>query len=627
MKNHMLRRAFSLVLCMMLVLSLLSACGKKNEAGGGASAGAGEGNQGASTFSEGSPESSQDEQVYSDDNSYSVPEATGNGEVTIYKVGTDRIAVIIKSDLCENIKENANCNFYIDGGEASSATLEASYASLGRNKDGNWESVQADQYYGGLLYGKNMYYVEFSGENIDELIPDSGNYDFRFYSSTSGNTEVLGSGDYSSIVKKLDEASANEAIAAELSAFAAAEPAKVPWTGSYVTDDYSDNKGFINMTVLPGGLVHVQGKLNGKVVDFFSAESEYSEQNYDYGSYISGVLKTRSQDIEMSVSYTQEPEYTNITFNSNDYKTGDYGYANLYKFTGVYNAKPDGYVDEDRYGIIASKDPGDDQYFKPATDNYIIKFYEKSSKYYNGGDFPCMNYILTSYDENDMPVQNISKCVFENASDAQTIVDDINGRTYKYSEGHISGNIVYEDYTEFSMSPKEYDLGYDWYVDCHYCYPNYTYNDARDYMYVSKPITQAEKTVSLEDMVFWMSVPSGTHHSFESADAELYASVGRSSASFSIYDYREESMLNSIGNLKFHGRTAEAITYTDSYDEGDYQHYVAVKEFKFDEEKAYVTEYRYKVKDFKNVDITLDNYKSKTPDKTLELTFDMKNAS
>jgi hypothetical protein len=160
-------------------------------------------------------------------------------------------------------------------------------------------------------------------------------------------------------------------------------------------------------------------------------------------------------------------------------------------------------------------------------------------------------------------------------------------------------------------------------------YPYYINDDDVMYYYISKPYSDSSSSMTIEDMLFWLKVPTGAHHSFESADASLYLFMDSGELSISLSDYREDSMSNGIGTMRNTGREAQSIYYATDYDHSDGSeiNYVSVKEFKFDEDKAYVTEYGYKVDSFDTVDITLDNYKSKTPDTEKQLTFDMKNAT
>ncbi len=625
MKKSKFRVLISMILCLALMISAFSACGKSKDYGGGP-----EDNRGASSGeASGAEESSGEVYVNTDNDGGGEYRETPTGEASaeIYYVGTDKVAFVVTSDLCAKMLENSECHFFLDGGEAS-ANLESEYSSFGNNINGEWKSAQTSASYGILFVGNNMFYCEMEGENIASIFPESGSYDLRFYDALKGDTISVGAGDFKDIKKITEEDYATD-IKTIVAGVQVAEPAQANWDGIYITEGYSDAVGALTIEKLPGGLVFVSGEMNDEPVAFPAKEEEYEEASYDYGSYIQAALHKRNENGQIDISLRVEPEYTSFSYNFYNHKNGSSGYASLRLFGGSSHAAPEGYVDEDRYGSVLRQDPKDSEFFKPSTDDYMIRVYEKSSKYYGEQSEPCMEYMINSYDANEMLIDKRYKYVFDSAATAKKVYDALMANNYSTRLLEVSGEVLYEWYTDSYRDTKKENMGYNWYADCHFMYPYYINDDDVMYYYISKPYSDSSSSMTIEDMLFWLKVPTGAHHSFESADASLYLFMDSGELSISLSDYREDSMSNGIGTMRNTGREAQSIYYATDYDHSDGSeiNYVSVKEFKFDEDKAYVTEYGYKVDSFDTVDITLDNYKSKTPDTEKQLTFDMKNAT
>lgn len=572
------------------------------------------------------------------------PAGSKDVSLQIYLVGTDKIGVIVKADECVNVapksgSESGTHNIYVDmnGGYIQFGNM---YGNIGFDDGtGNYTSYNLDSYSGGMIIaGTNMVYAEVNADGICNSAKFDGDFHMRCVDQTGGSTsdDTILEGNLSNVVKKVSEDEYAKLLAEELNNLQCVSPAQADWSGFYFSDNYSDAVGYLEGRVLDGGLVYLTGEVDDNRVELYGIEENYDKAEYDYDSYTNACVYNTfvGDDRIADVSLYKDDRSGNIGYSERSVNGGSqYKSVSLYQIVTDKHNAPKDYEDKDIFGLIDKKDVGDAQYFKAESDDYVITVSSPNSMYYGSGSgesVPCISYEMAGFDINGMMCESIHKYVFENEADAKKVYDYLNERSY--SEANISGNVVYEKYDDTSNYPKISYVGYDWYGDCHYIYdPSNINGEYQNCKYLSKPLDASLYEVPMDTLLFFKKFPQGTHRSFETPDASLYVYLDSDNREMYVSDYRQDKdrMLGGgYGNtLRMDGLTATSIAYVNGYnvDISDYEYYVVVTEFEYGEDGvANVTEHRFKTSEhYKDVEVTLDNYKSKNPDKTVTLTFDM----
>ena len=389
------------------------------------------------------------------------------------------------------------------------------------------------------------------------------------------------------------------------------------WDGTWLPSErYSGVEKLVVEPSKDGVAFHLY--YDGNVKDYSGKEEQVY---YNDGSLTSATVI--SDDVRFDYTIRRYDGSSLITFYGDLNGNGRSGSYYFYRFTGNWKEAPAGYDDSDHYGILDRKDPDDSQYFYPDTDDYIIEYEEDSYisdvlKTYT--NFPCELYTIYSFDENGEARNNKRKVVFENSEDASKLYSVLSSGLYgnSYYDYAISENIVY---VTQAYSWTKLDLIYR----TMYTGVNYIYTDIKGknpftglpyiwYYYLSKPVSTDLFNLSLDDIVYYNKV-YGKHYSTDNKDVwiDIKFDRGRLAFDFNSPDYKVSDM----NMVKVDGLKIYTLTRSSS------QNLVIFQVYEFGPEEAVITRYQYCVDDVENSGLTLDNFMSTTPDKTVTYTIDM----
>lgn len=567
----------------------------------------------------------------SESSTVQLPEANSkDNTVTIYKIGSDKLAVFITGPCCEGVAprgdgQDGTDQMYLTSDTENNMQIYMSTYYAGVSRSDLNESISSE--YGKVEATKNSYFVEVESQGICD-IADFGNK-ITLLAGNGDLKEVL-SGSPSEFVKSISEDDYKKVKIEMSSKKVAATPAQASWDGMYMTDSYGDFNGYAEVETTPNGTVHFKAIIDGVAEEYYLEETMYDCAHYDYGDYILADCPLTGMGGSESArwQYHSDAAYEDnisITYTYDNYSTGEYKNASFYKMEGTWREAPKNYEDKDKYGLLSVKHSDDSKYFSPATDNYILRVVSPTEAWNGSESLPCDEYRLVSFDETDHMIDNKIKYVFENEADAKAVYDYYVSSGYEM-EFHVSGNVFYKAYGEDDLSYYRKDskldysyAGSDWYKNVNYLY---IYDDEsnKDYVYLSQPITDDVFSVDVEDMLYWNSMEYGEHACIDTPNASLSVNIDQYSVSICLRDYgddQDKCMYSGSGVYRVNGRDIVTMDYDT------YKSQIFIKEFKFDEEVCEVTEYTYDVADWKNFGVTFENYKSKTPVKTLTHRFDM----
>lgn len=286
-------------------------------------------------------------------------------------------------------------------------------------------------------------------------------------------------------------------------------------------------------------------------------------------------------------------------------------------------------MDEDSHGYLSKSDPDDSSYFAPLTDDYILEVYIGGDAY--GSNYT--HYELNSFNAAGFLLDTRHKYVFESESDAKAYEE----RRYGFNKDshHRSGNVLYE-YDRDLNNPKfdaryrswgdtKYfyleNLGVEWYVDCHYTSDRMDNGQYSGAVYISKPYTRENFYMDANDYIRWVQkvgygYKSKINDRFYTRIRQLFA--GNFAINYSVQDGDDEKAM-SASEIRVEGATVKGI-YCICPDRTTYYY---ITEWTFTDDECAVTEYVYKVDDPFKSDLSLDNYKSRTPEATYTDTIDM----
>lgn len=306
----------------------------------------------------------------------------------------------------------------------------------------------------------------------------------------------------------------------------------------------------------------------------------------------------------------------------------------------LYTAPKD-YIDKDIYAYYCGV-PEDYLYFYPVTEDYSIHPGIIGSIYSNNEDaYFGVSHIL-SYNENGVCVDEKLKYVFEDEDAACRyyefgIMGDMFPIPSTAYDTYLIGNLIYVNYTGrqdwFESVGTKSNLLVRIYKDCHYLretYPSYSLKDGSvSYFseYLSKPYTNAELNISLEDTVFWNNISNKKFRGTNFEDCFLEVSTDNKKLRFEIYDKpstrgRFSDHFVGISEIRVNGRNVCGLSLgTDWKDENTGKKYMAFTELKFDDSSVKVKQYKFYVDDFSSTKFTFDNFKTKKADVVTEDTF------
>lgn len=550
-----------------------------------------------------------------------------SAELSIITIGDDKLVISITGNACEGVApkdryEDGTDHFEISGDvDNLQISCYSAYAYFYQDNRDYYNT----EYRKGITANAGGYLIEIDKEGI------CSDFDFgknlTLYLSTSSEYIELGNYKTSSVVTKGTDEDAKLVLAEIQKNAVAKNPAKASWAGIYINEAYSDVVAFAEVEITDNGMIHIHASFDGVEKDYYLEEEDYDTATYDYGTFEHATAKDYSVGNNVNSSFTYYYDYGNrrLQYDYSDYSNyEDNMYVTLKPFYGGYHIAPDDYDDSDRYGYMKESYPQDKKYMVPKTDDYIMRVQKTSA--WNGDDsLSCVLTSLSSVDVNGHICARVDRYVFDTNADAASVYAFYSSQGYSTYEYVLDGNVMYStviDY-EYLVSDTKSDYSYrpsDFYVNCNYLY---YYDDAEyfDYAYYSKPFTEDDFSMSLEDILFWNSIEDGEHACTDTQDVSMNVHVNENDTYFYVYDYSSNStdacMISNFGYTKMNGRSAVAIQYNT------WDNYIFVKELEADETVCIITEYRFSVDDWDNIPVTFDNYKKMKADNVITHKFDM----
>ncbi len=626
--NKLLGKKLVLSILMCLTLLLCASCGNKNAGATGAT---------NTTGSEGATGTATEET-----NTEKVKDV--KGPLAIYKIGTDTIAVLLNDPECEKLmpvgehEESPNrmslhtedWNFQIG--------LSSFYGNISyKVSEDNWENISSP--YDKNHVTKDSYFICFSADGICDKLPDSGEIVLTKYNVNDSQEEEFYKEDASKIVQKIDIMQYADLVG---KAYEAKKP-EGDWAGTYMSDSYSESQGFSEITVTDSGALYIKAKIDGEEREFIAIEA-VPEGATDDPKYLfrNGVILNGGNDREyVEFQYSKsyygegEEEYDEgISYNYSNYDDGTYKNSWMKRVEEWHKASAT-YKDEDTVGKITKKDPEDDSYFKPTTDDYIIMAYYDGT--YTSEQLSGEQYSLYCFDEMGRTVYGVMKIVMQSEADAKKVYDD---RTKYESDTKykLSGNVVYTLYPDMYYSSAilskfeamlQSDAQSNWTYGTHW-YTGWVRDDdfVTGQTYISKPYTEEDFNFSIDDMIFWNSLQRNYYPNKANSENTFSADIGKDYLYISNNGTLDgNTSAKPLGEIRIKGRTITGASASREYDYDtqSYSIWLNFTELNFTDTEANLTQYCFKVDNPFDTSVTVDNYKSKTADKTLTATYDLTN--
>lgn len=597
-----------------------------------------------------------DSYSYSDDGSYSqdsYPMSSDHGHdvlsLLVYKLNDNTIHARVEDSKNSGIMGTGVNQVYVritdgDGNECASVSLSPDYGSFGyyTNNSTDWHGSDSTS---NLALYSNIAGATFSGNGIANGIRDGLNYAIEVYTNNGNSDPTYGEGKVS--VKVVSETELSELVAEEALAYTPKEKAHNTWAGQYLFSnsyydgsDYVYEYGIANVSITDNGAIRVDLDSKDTQKTYILEEKDYEEIKYDYGTVVEGKAELPVYDYHNSavLHYTKEvgspaDYYLDADFYENN-KSYNYRYQ-LSPIGASATTAPEGFSDTDKYGYVDAILKDKSNFLYPSGDNYIFKLYKGEESVYNSATeettyYPCVTTELYEFDINDNCILTKYVWAFENNAAASDFYARrqswyTNSDTYHLE---LMGKEVRmtEKQSYYYYGRKYYENSFKTYDGMHYADYEYLDEGRVHYIYSSKAFDSSKRTPGVELIKILTSIPSGSHRSLDSQSASMYVYFSASSYSGVSMDFEIYGDNGSIGSgyyATYDGLTARSITYGQNWENGDYVNYVYVDEVVFGEEEATATRNKYKVNDFSNVTITLDNYKTLTPDSTETHRYDM----
>ena len=593
-----------------------------------------------------------DQGNYSDNNGQGDnydPYFVGGYDVTIYHAGDDTIAVEMAGD---SIYNNDDGYYFLEiddtnGEMLGGISLNSYYSYVGRSlveRDGDHTTISLQEIEGlggnegtSTIFGEHKMLITMSKPGAWNEIPDFSNgvYDLR------RDADILARGKVSDILKTVTDSEFSAKLSELQMTRQGQNPVKADWAGKYISG-YNSPASYLEVEVSKTDMIHFHLVMKDAEYDWFAEESYFDKTEYDDTKYISASCSVYDQhgSSEASMSFNSNDRYPNRASIEVTIYTGDYTRIYFDRFGGVWHAAPADFEDRDVKGLM-SDSVFDDDCFKPATDDYMLQVWGGTamSGLYTGSDeYECENrYALYSYDENRYAIQYVEKYILKSESDAQAAYSKIMAEMSDYTRSIYTyvqkGRNIYlihnikNSYSYAKIGQLDAVYGDDWYLNCHYIYTGDDNEAYYTYLYLSKPFTEEEYSLSLEQMLYWKAMDwilpciDDPNYSLRVEVNELRTRFEPERESYNDGDAPQMSTFDDR-YLRFHGATAEGIRIY--YSEYEFTGTVYVREYAFGPEEITVTEYQYNFTDPDSLDITLDNYKTKTADAVITHTFAVK---
>lgn len=394
------------------------------------------------------------------------------------------------------------------------------------------------------------------------------------------------------------------------------------WEGTYFFEVYDYDtesylKGMGDITV-SGDKVQFDYTLDGEEFSKTFTETSYDEAHYDYGDYTTAT----AQDGEDRLNFSWEEGYTpTISYEFQD-KGGSYLYADLSRFSSEGLAeKPANYDDSDYKNYITDNALNDHSgFFTPNGDDFGIYFTANDQIYISEDEkYPAMRATLYNFDVNGYSKDYVDKYIMEDTAAAQRVYEYWRDE-YHYDEDEIGldGKNFYRFYDYSGSTKTNLATWNTTYKNCHYNKRSVENDQYYSCVYFSKPLENLSM-MDLDMAKYLYSVPSGDHMSIDTKDCTMSINFYFNSGfpSLDISGYSDGSSFYNSGINRFGDMSVEMMYY-DSYNKS-----ISVTEIAFKDTEAESTQYIFENIDFANVDITLDNFKSKNAAKTISHRYDM----
>lgn len=650
MKRGLIGKITAIVALMLyFALIFLVACG-----GGGSSD---SGNSGGTVDGGGSSIGTVDGGGSSDSGNRGFTEAvndvkealTGSGNsLTIYKVGSDLIAFALKGGFCKELMpkgewEESDTRFTLRNGDYSTqAQFSTFYTDCWWRK--GEESNNAGTGYDRAKVTENVYFAAISYPGICDVLNFSGELTLESFNNRSGGeNKTIAVIDGSKAVKSVDEVEFVDEVAQLLNV----GTPECNWAGTYKTDRYGDAKGYVEVTVTEHGGIVLDCSLDLDDRTYVGFEKlpdgwEHDDPDYVYRHFqlLNGYGNNESKRVDFQYtwrSWTNGDTEDSLTWTYDEWTAdgaSNYRSASMDRFEERHVAPAD-YRDEDYNGYIARKDPEDETFFKPLSDDYIITLSINTTM----SDMPCDVYNLYCFDANGFALADFKcKYVFKDNADAKKYYDESKKKYGDYYNYDLCDSIVYYSYKQdsdetYRTTTAKFQVmmqsGYEWYVNC-----NYNYGRKRDdgtyygLMYVSKPYTEKEYKFGLTDQLYWEDIPADYYYSIENPDAYVYLGMDSYSTYFNFSGYVDDKRNNmeSPEEIHINGRSVVGAKLSRKTETatGKRFYLLTFAEIECGDTEVQVTEYMFKLSDMYDTSINFDNYKSKTPDLTLTQRYALK---
>lgn len=558
----------------------------------------------------------------------------------VYKTGSDKVHFVVKGEKCGDLaNESAEIRIHFSDPAGTQVTVSHNYASLGTmDTNGEWISFYADSYTGFFSIYEDYTGVTLEGPGIANLIPEGAEYIIYVHNGNYelSNKTAYGHGNLTAIYT-LSESEFNAFADAEAVNFKPAKRASDFWAGNYLFstghsegDMYIYENGYATIELTANGavLISVHSKNTDKT--FVLEESSFDKADYDYGTVIEAKadLPSDNGNQRATLFYSGNERGTD-SFSFSYYDNTDYDKSmslSLTKYQPSMGSAPADYDDTDRYGYISNELGKSGGFLSPATDNYVVVYNGNQTQYYDGEALNCATIELYEYDINDQCI-GYRESIFADSS------EDLNKIFSQFTQWNSKDYVMAGDRINYTTDymPSTTKDGLISYCDAAYNGAHYVYYDTvkypdyaeyEVYKYFSQPVRRTG-FLDFETVRKLIGIEIGDHRSIDSENAEMYTNFDTYSGNFTYSVYANDMSYTFYKDATYilEDTTFKSITYSNgySYEEDKVLIYTA----EIGEEIATVTRYTYIVDGFSNIQITLNNYESFTPDEVVSHKFDM----
>ncbi len=573
---------------------------------------------------------------YSDNNNGGWFNKTENSlSLAFYKLDQNTFHVLVKDDTGKVISRASQISINIKGNSDS----ESGYISLQNDYCNSNFYFNDSSYYSKTYYDYAVYndvaFATFSLENFEQYLKPGFEYSIYCYGNDlNGDTYGLGKVELSTLTAQ----EYSDLRLYELNNFTPANKAHDSWAQQFLYnyyDYYSDNGGseygLVNVSISNNGAILVDIDKNDTHEYYALEETKFEQIVYNYGEIVEAiatlpgnnenVMLTMTRDVDTDPYYSLYVSGTS----ANNYRSRDY---TLIPFSSKAEA-PSDYNDKDEYGYVEEILKDSSNFLYPTTDNYLIKVYKTNDYYYDyntstSTEYPCVEITLYEYDINDIEIGMRKMMLYEDDAVANRMLGYRNQYSNYYTKQGTALCYV-ETYNYYDSKTSRLNYEFTVYEGMHYAYCSSSYYDVY-YIYSSKPF-DTRNQYDIETVKTLLAIPQGEHRSTDSKDVSMYTYTSvytddGLSFSYSVYnqDYNSHYEPSSNYNTVYRNNVATTIRYEEDYNDNCF---VYIDVVTFSKTEAIATRYVYKVENFDNVQISLDNYQTFTPESTTTHSFDM----